>query len=256
MLQWATLATLLRQADVCLRLLGPLETADLWLLSHLTNLPLFVVNLLKFHLTAFKCSEVQYNVVKYTTLWCSKRQCNSRAWFIPLFPVGPIKTPTNPCCGARFSRSHIWYSWCDRRKNERSTTSRPQAVSRAVGDSCRQETRGNTSGSDDPTRGIRHAGEDETWVSDKWYRIKIVILYMYTFLINTFGHFLSTVEEKSHEYEGCHETTKNNIFSKLVSFCRREKTTRIDFFFINGVFWKETWLAFSQNKQTSGQNHL
>ena len=52
-LQWATLATLLRHADVCLRLLDPLETADLWLLSHLTNMQLFVVNLLKFHLTTF-----------------------------------------------------------------------------------------------------------------------------------------------------------------------------------------------------------
>ena len=51
MLQWATLATL-RLADVCLRLLDLLETTDLWLLPHLTNLQLFVVNLLKFHLTA------------------------------------------------------------------------------------------------------------------------------------------------------------------------------------------------------------
>ena len=50
---WATLVSLLRQADVCLRLRDPLETADLRLLSHLTNMQLFVVNLLKFHLTTF-----------------------------------------------------------------------------------------------------------------------------------------------------------------------------------------------------------
>ena len=40
-------------------LLDPLETADIWLLSHLTNyLELFVVNFLKFHLTAFKSDKV------------------------------------------------------------------------------------------------------------------------------------------------------------------------------------------------------
>ena len=50
---WATLVSLLRQADVCLRLRDPLETADLRLLSHLTNMQLFVVNVLQFHLTAF-----------------------------------------------------------------------------------------------------------------------------------------------------------------------------------------------------------
>ena len=46
---------------VCLRLLDPLETADLWLPSHLTNLQLFVVDLLK----GFECQTVYHHVKDY-----------------------------------------------------------------------------------------------------------------------------------------------------------------------------------------------
>ena len=64
MLQWATLATLLRQADVCLCLLDPLETADCCLT--LVTLHLFAVNLLKFHLTAFILKSNFYYTVVYS----------------------------------------------------------------------------------------------------------------------------------------------------------------------------------------------
>ena len=56
--EFTVLATLLRQADICLRLLDPLETADIWLLCHLTNMQLFFT-LLKSHLTAFKITFLQ-----------------------------------------------------------------------------------------------------------------------------------------------------------------------------------------------------
>ena len=55
--------------DVCLHLLDPLETADVWLLAHLTNMQLFVVNLLKFHLTAYSVfKKPQLNLESY--LYC------------------------------------------------------------------------------------------------------------------------------------------------------------------------------------------
>ena len=53
-LRYATMSNTRHATTSSRRLLDPLETADFWLLSHLTNMQLFVVNLLKFHLTAFK----------------------------------------------------------------------------------------------------------------------------------------------------------------------------------------------------------